>query len=136
MFSSKANSSGLFMFALCWYYIAYVSRGFFLGFGVFVFFKKSMYKRYKIIILLAVQRHHYECFGKSIISCLEKFSFNFFFTCYIFLCNIQHQIFRYYWFVSCIYKVYMYIYIYTHKIASCEITITNSQAQFFAYTRA
>lgn len=37
-----------------------------------------MYKCYKRSILLAVQRHHYEYFGKSIISCLEKFSLIFF----------------------------------------------------------
>lgn len=104
-------------------------------FDVFVFLKKSMYKCYKIILLLAVQRHHCECFGKSIISCLEKFSFNL----------ILHAIYFYVISstrysgstgLSAANTKYICIYIYTHKIAFCEITITKCQAQLFAYTRA
>lgn len=94
-----------------------------------------MYKRYKIIILLAVQRHHYECFGKSIISCLEKFTLIFFLHA-IYFYVISSTKYSGSTGLSAANIKYICIYIHTHKIASCEITITKCQAQLFAYTRA
>lgn len=79
---------------------------------MFLFFlKKSMYKHYKIIILLAVQRHHYECFGKSIISCLEKFSF---FLRAIYFYVISSTRYSGSTGLSAANIKYIYVYIYTH----------------------
>lgn len=83
IFSSKASSSGLFlsyagitypMILGCFFFgwLVWVFFGFLFVCSSFFFFSfKSTYKHYKIIISLAVKRHLYEHFGKSIVSCLE-----------------------------------------------------------------